>query len=112
MDGLHAARPGGDLLCRGADDALREHGAVRARDLDAVACGEAALATDDADGEQALPLPGDRAARAFVDHQPAFDALAEAQPELERRRRVGAGGEARAARLARDDGAEHVLTAA
>ncbi len=59
-----------------------------------------------------LPFVGDRTTRAVVDVEPAVDALAEPQPELERRRRLAAGGEPRPALLPGDDRAEHVLAAA
>ena len=112
MHRLQAARAGRDLVGRRARDALPEDVAVGPDELDAVAGGERALAADDADREQALALVGDRPARAGVDVEAAVDALAEPQPELERRRRVAARREAGAARLAGDDRAEHVLAAA
>ena len=109
MHGLEPRRALGDLVGAGTCDAPGERGAVRADELDRVARVEAALAADDADGEQARALLRDRTPRAPSSTWSAPDGgLREAKPELE-----GGGSLARrrgsaCPRLAGDDRPEHV----
>ncbi len=93
-------------------DPLREGGAVRPQDLDAVAGGEAALAADDPDREQARAVARERPHRALVHAQAPRHGLTEPKPQLERGRGALARGKARAARLAGENRLEHLLRGA
>src|SRR4051812_22770036 len=97
VDGFDVRRPRFELPGVERADAAAEAGAVEAAELHAVSRADVALVADDAYGKQAAPASAHRALRAFVHDQAAGDALAEAEPQLERRLAGGGRGEARPA---------------
>src|SRR5207244_4270575 len=110
MDRLDLRRSGLELAGVDGADSATERSPVEAAELDAVARAERSLGADDAHGEQAPAVADDRAAGAVVHVDAAADALAEAEPELERRLAGGGGLEARAERLPRQDRRQHAVT--
>ena len=101
-----AREPASSLAAR-ARDALREHLAVGAEQLDRVAGDERALAADDADRQQAAAALDERLARARVHDDPARGRLGVAQPQPVGARAAVLRLEARTAVLAGSDRAEH-----
>ena len=84
-----ASTPAGaprDLLGGRVGDALRERHAVRPDELDGISRLEAALAADDADGEQAPALVDDGPPRAVVDVERAATAPSRSEARACRRK--------------------------
>jgi hypothetical protein len=111
VDDLDAARPATNLVGAHARETLREHAPIGRFELDGSAGRECAVATHDADGEQAASVHEQRASSSLVDDQTPGRGFRVAEPELERSAAVYVPrSKASASRFPGDDRTEHVTT--
>jgi len=113
MDDLDSARPAANLVGAHTRQSLCEHVPVGRCELHRVTGRKRAVATHDADSQEAPPVNDQRALSALVDDEPPDRGLGVAEPELERAAAVrGLCRKARAATFPGNDRAENLAAPA